>query len=256
MSEHTPSRECGQSQPVAAATAGDFSDELQEVLITGAAGNLGREVLKVFASKGIYTLSAVVRHREQFHRLPEIPHLRKLAVDLTDEYAVAQALEQHYGTHAPHHVLLLAGGFAMGDLNQSNLRVIRQMLALNFESAYHVVRLLLPRMVERGHGRFVFIGSVPGIQPDAARRMIAYALSKGLLVQLAQYINAFAQGTDVGATVLVPHIIDTPDNRRSMPDADFRKWVKPHQLAELMHQLCRGAASHLREPVLRVWPPA
>ncbi|MCS6991930.1 MAG: SDR family NAD(P)-dependent oxidoreductase [Chitinophagales bacterium] len=253
MSPTSSTEECRQTQP-AAFSASEEAAQREEVLITGAAGYLGREVVRWFSSTDCYAITAVVRRHEQFSRVPDASSIRKVAVELTDEQAVAAALQAHYPHQPPDHVLLLAGGFALGDIAQSPQHALRHMMAINFESAYSVVRVLLPAMLQRGSGRFIFMGSVAALEPQTAQRMIAYGLSKSLLIQLAKYINAMAEGTQVAATVLVPHVIDTPDNRRSMPHADFRQWVKPSHLAELMHQLCRGAARGLRQPVLRVWP--
>jgi hypothetical protein len=54
-------------------------------------------------------------------------------------------------------------------------------------------------------------------------------------------------------SVVVPSTIDTPQNRQSMPDADFSKWVKPEDIASIICYHCTEEASALREPVIKVY---
>ena len=82
--------------------------------------------------------------------------------------------------------------------------------------------------------------------------MVAYGLAKSLLFRLAELMNAEARGTNVVTSVIVPGTIDTLPNRKSMPDANFKDWVKPEQLAELICFYSTDAASVVREAVVKV----
>jgi hypothetical protein len=52
---------------------------------------------------------------------------------------------------------------------------------------------------------------------------------------------------------VVPSIIDTPQNRKSMPDAHFENWVKAESIADVIYWYCTDEASILREPVIKVY---
>ncbi|MEO5945606.1 MAG: hypothetical protein ABIP79_02230, partial [Chitinophagaceae bacterium] len=65
-----------------------------------------------------------------------------------------------------------------------------------------------------------------------------YGLSKSLIFRLAELLNEEAKNTDVITCVVIPSTIDTPQNRKSMPDADFSKWVTPEKLADLIYANC------------------
>ena len=83
--------------------------------------------------------------------------------------------------------------------------------------------------------------------------MIAYALSKSLVFKLAEFLNEDAKGKNVTATVVVPSTLDTPLNRKSMPDIDPDIWVKPSTLAEILEFVVNDKSSVLRETVLKVY---
>src|SRR5450755_3006806 len=50
-------------------------------------------------------------------------------------------------------------------------------------------------------------------------------------------------GTGVRANSILPSIIDTPANRRAMPNADFAKWPKPEEIARVILFLCSDEAN-------------
>jgi NAD(P)-dependent dehydrogenase (short-subunit alcohol dehydrogenase family) len=141
----------------------------------------------------------------------------------------------------------------MGKIEATSGDDLKKQLALNFDTAYNVARPVYRHMVANNYGRIVLIGSRPALQPADGKNMIAYAMSKSLLFRLAEYINAESKGKNVTATVIVPSTIDTPPNRKSMPDADPSKWVKPGDLAEIMQFVISDSGSALRETVLKVY---
>ena len=83
--------------------------------------------------------------------------------------------------------------------------------------------------------------------------MVAYGLAKSLIFRLAELMNDEAKGTDVVTSVVVPSTIDTPQNRKSMPDAKFDSWVKPEAIAEIIYFHCSSEGSALREPVIKIY---
>ena len=64
-----------------------------------------------------------------------------------------------------------------------------------------------------------------------SKGMTAYGLSKSLLFRLAELLNEESDGLDIITQVIVPSTIDTPQNRKAMPDADYSKWVKAETIA-------------------------
>ena len=223
------------------------------VIITGATGNLGTAVTKKFLAEG-YTLIATVTSEEAKKDLPQSDKLHAETVNLTDENEtenfVQRSLEQHKRIDA---ALLLVGGFATGAIGATKSSDIKKQLALNFETAYNVARPLFAHMMENGEGRLVFIGSRPALNAAAGKHLIAYGLSKSLLFKLADYLNEEAKGKNVTATVVAPSTIDTPLNRKDMPNANPDNWVKPEALADVLEFVVSEKGAPLRETVLKVY---
>lgn len=225
-------------------------NDSKNILITGATGALGGVVARHFLDKG-HTVIAPVRSPGKETAQPNCHYY---AVDLNDEAATAAFVQQAINSHGPiDAALLLAGGFAMGDLATTESAAIRQQVALNFETAYHVAKPVLAHMQQTGKGRIIFTGARPALEPRSGQHMVAYALSKSLLFGLAEMINAETKGSDIAAAVIVPSTIDTAANRQSMPDADFSNWVHPQSIAETLYFLVSGSGSAVREAVVKLY---
>ncbi len=224
---------------------------MKNAIVTGAAGNLGQAVVKKFLHEGYKVVGTV--HREtsavENHAL-----YRQVVIDLGDEDKVnlfVKSMTEELGTLDA--AVLTVGGFAMGTLeNTSSVDLVKQ-YKLNFETAYHIARPVFLKMMEQGSGRIFFIGSRPGLEVKSGKSMVAYSLAKSLLFRLAELMNEEAGKSDVVVSVVVPSTIDTPDNRNSMPRADFNKWVTPEAIADVIHFYCSGEGRALREPVLKVF---
>lgn len=229
---------------------------MKTIIITGANGNLGSAVTQLFLDKG-YNVLATVANEEGIKEMPEHKNLAVEAIDLTNEEATAAFIEKAIKSNGTiYAALMLVGGFAAGNITATTGSDIKKQIALNFETAYYVARPLLSHMLDNNSGRLIFIGSRPSIKPSDGKKFVAYSLSKSLLFHLAEFINEEAKGTHVTATVIVPSTLDTPANRKSMPDADPSKWVSTENLAQVLDFLCSDTAAPLRETVLKVYNQA
>ncbi len=225
----------------------------QTMLITGATGGLGSVVVPYFLDRGWRVISVV--SEENGKNRPEAPPMLDVqVVDLTDESAVRSLItwliQTYKGIDA---ALLLAGGFVAGGVSGATGNEVKTMFAVNFETAYNVARPLYSHMLGRGKGRIVLMGARPALVPSEGKTAVAYALSKSLLFHLAEVLNADSRGKDVVTHVVVPSTIDTPNNRKSMPGADFGSWVKAEQLAEIFNFICSDGGAPLRDPVWKVY---
>ncbi|MBX7109231.1 MAG: SDR family NAD(P)-dependent oxidoreductase [Chitinophagales bacterium] len=223
------------------------------VIITGANGNLGTAVVSKFLQNG-YQVVATVLHESMLDAFEKNERLEVNAVDLLHEGATADFAASVIARYqSVEGVLMLAGGFAAGDVAKTNGDELIKMYNLNFETAYNIARPMFLHMKEQGYGRLIFVGARPGLDAAAGKSAIAYALSKSMVIRLAELLNADAKGTNVTATVIVPSTIDTLSNRKSMPNANFDDWVKPEAIADVMEMVCSATGDSLRETVLKVY---
>ena len=226
---------------------------VKRILVTGASGNLGRATVGKLLDSG-YEVMAVDLHSPKHNPFDKFPGFSFYHCDLQNEeetrFLVDELIKKH---HSISGALLLAGGFAMGDLESTNFSEIREMTDLNFAAVYNIARILHPHMIKNGYGRMVFVGARPALDPAAGKSMIAYALSKSLLFSFSQILNAASKEKNVVSSVIVPSVIDTPQNRQSMPNAAFEKWVTPESIASILEFICSDKAEPLREPVYKIY---
>lgn len=230
-----------------------MNSNIKTIIITGANGNLGTAVVKKFLNEG-YAVVAVDGKDDHLSFASENKNFEFHSVNLTSEIetdnfvkSVIADREKIYGA------LMLVGGFAMGNVAETNGAAIQKQVMLNFETAYFLTRPLITHMQQNGIGRIVFIGARPAIDSAQGKDLVAYALAKSLLFKLADFINEENKGTNVVASVVVPSTIDTPFNRSSMPDAHAENWVKPEQLAGVLEFICSEKGKPVREAIYKVY---
>ena len=225
---------------------------MKTILITGANGNLGTEVVKNLNDKGFNILATVGRSKPN----PEFQKLTKetRSVNLTNENETQEFVNDMTRLHPNlSAAVLLVGGFAAGGFKVTDSSLIDKQISLNFKTAYFIVRPLLEYFEENGGGQFILIGARPAINANIGKDMLAYALSKAMVMQLAAFINEAGVGKNISATVLLPSSIDTPANRSAMPKANFSKWVKTTHIAETIAFILSEAGENLRNTEIKIY---
>lgn len=222
------------------------------VIITGVSGNLGRAVSKKFIEEG-YKVIGTIRNKQEQKEYNE-KDLEEVELDLLQEENCKKFVVEIITKHKVIDVAVLtAGGFAMGNIATTKTSDIFQQFQLNFETAYNIAHHVFLQMMKQGSGRIFLIGSRQGLDISKGKNALAYGFSKSLLFRLAELLNAEAKGKNVVVSVVVPSTIDTPQNRESMPDADYSTWVSPSQIADTIYFYSSEEGSAVREPVIKVY---
>jgi len=223
------------------------------VFISGATGALGRAVAAHFERQGARL--AVVGSRQAsldaaFSGLGD-DHV-KLAADLTDASAAAAAVaeaEQQLGRIDA--LCAVAGAFHMGEpVHATPAHAWRQMADANVATFVNVARAAVPGMIARKSGKIVTIGSIAALKGGA--QMGAYAASKNALMRLTESMSAELKGHGINVNCVLPSTIDTEENRKAMPKADFSKWVAADDLAAVIGFLCSDAAKPIHGALIPV----
>jgi len=219
------------------------------VLITGAKGGLGSSVTQRFLDAGatvIGTSRSISRDDFSHVNFTAVP------VDFTKSAAVAVAVESIIGRFGKLDVLAhVLGGFAGGQtVADTDDATWEQMRDLNLTSAFYVLRAVIPHLRKSGSGRIVAIGSLTAAEPHAT--LAAYVTFKAALTTLVRTVALENKDSGLTANVVLPGTMDTPANRKSMPGADYSKWVPPENVADLVLWLADGRAGHITGSTISV----
>lgn len=224
---------------------------LKTIIITGSEGNLGQALTKKFIDKGYRVIGTI--HKKGNSNLTDT-NFQEAPLDLLNEENsqnfVSGVIKECREIDV---AVLTAGGFAMGDIAKTKTSDIAKQYQLNFETAYNIARPVFLQMIKQDKGRIFLIGSRQGLDILKGKGAVAYSFSKSLLFRLSEVLNAEAKGKNVVVSVIVPSIIDTPQNRESMPDADHSAWVSPSRIADVIYFYSSDEGSSIREPVIKVY---
>jgi NAD(P)-dependent dehydrogenase (short-subunit alcohol dehydrogenase family) len=225
----------------------------QVAMITGAAGNLGRATAAAFAAAGarLALLDLDKRALEAAHG-PESDTRLPVAADLGSDASVATAVANAHARFGRIHVLCnIAGGFRMGPpVHETPDELWRQMIELNAGSVLRTARAVVPGMLDAGGGKIVSVAAMGGTHGGAL--MAAYSASKGAVIRLTESMAAELRDKGINVNCVLPSTIDTPANRAAMPQADFRKWVAPEAIADVILFLASPAARAVHGAALPV----
>lgn len=226
---------------------------MKTVIVTGASGNLGQAVVKKFLAEGYKVIGTIIPNDPAVLDIDD-PNFEKIVVDLMSEGDAEKFVESVVDkSNTIDAAVLTVGGFGMGSIAETKMADILKQHRLNFQTTYHVARPVFIQMMKQEKGHIFLTGARTGINITNSKGMVAYGLSKSLIFRLAELMNDEAKGHNVVTSVIAPSTIDTPQNRKTMPDADPAKWVKAEDIASLIHLYCTKEASSLREPILKFY---
>ncbi|MBY0503066.1 MAG: SDR family NAD(P)-dependent oxidoreductase [Bryobacteraceae bacterium] len=200
------------------------------VLISGATGGLGTYVTRAFLDAGaeVIGLSRSASKAE----FPDKP-FQLIAANVVTPEAARKLMEEVGEIDSFVH---LAGGFAGGTTVESTpMETLDRMLDTNLRSAFLMMGAVLPGMRMRKTGSILAIGTRAVSEPVAT--LGAYAASKAALVSLIRTVAVENAALGITANVILPGTLDTPANRAANPGADFRGWVPPGDVANLLVHL-------------------
>ena len=215
------------------------------VVITGASGAVGTAVVRALAPHE--TLALLDRRSAPRHELPGAARYAGYAgIDLADDVAADAVFARVRGELGPVRALVhTAGAFTGGtEVKDQSAGALRHMLEANLISAANAVRAVLPDLLAAQDGRIVLFGSAHALRGRAGAS--AYAAAKAGLLRFAEALGEEVNGHGVSVVVLLPTIIDTPENRAAMPGARVADWVTPEQIAATVAFLVGPGAAGIR----------
>jgi NAD(P)-dependent dehydrogenase (short-subunit alcohol dehydrogenase family) len=218
------------------------------VVLTGAAGNLGRAVASAFADIGASLALLDVKPGG----IQDSARQVFVQTDLLDAQSVQAAADQVLQRFGRIDVLCnLAGGFRMGPpVHETSAQDWDFLFDLNARTLLHTAKAMVPAMLKGGGGKIVNVAAYAAQKGSA--RMGAYAASKSAVIRLTETMAAELREHNVNVNCVLPTILDTPQNRADMPQADPRRWVAPADLAQVIVFLASDAARAIHGAALPV----
>jgi NAD(P)-dependent dehydrogenase (short-subunit alcohol dehydrogenase family) len=125
------------------------------------------------------------------------------------------------------------------------------MFDLNLNSVFHILRATIPALRLTGDGRIIAIGSRAALEPGAG--VGAYSASKAAMVSMIRTVALENKDAGLRANVILPGTMDTPANRKAIPNADVSKWVRPAAVANLITWLAGDAGKDINGAVIPVY---
>ena len=209
------------------------------ILVTGAAGVLGQAVIATLVARGEMVAAVDLA--------PAVPPAgQRLSVggtDLADATAGAALIAQLPGTSGAGSLTGLvnvAGGFLWETVAEGGWASWERMYRINVQTAFEATRLALPAL-RASRGAIVNVSAAATARAGAG--MGAYTAAKSAVSRLTEALAAEELANGVRVNAVMPSVIDTPANRRDMPDADPGRWVTPTEIAEVVAFLLSPAAS-------------
>lgn len=220
------------------------------VLITGANGGLGTYVTRAFLGAGATVIGSSRKIQPSEFNGPNFTALPAEISTRQDAKVLVDQVVARFGKLdvLAHTVGGFAGGQSIADTDDATFQ---RMLDLNLNSVFHMLRAAIPVLRKTGEGRIIAIGSRAALEPGAG--VGAYSASKAAMVSLIR--TAALENKDAGLTanVILPGTMDTPANRKAMPNADFSKWVRPATVASLVTWLASDAGKDVNGAVIPVY---
>ena len=223
------------------------------VLVTGAAGNLGRAIAAAFVARGA-NLVLVDRQRESLVAAFGAESERRLfaPADLLDQAEVEAVVRRAVERFRRIDVLCnIAGGFRMGEpVHQTSDKNWNFLFDINVRTLLHAVRAVVPQMIDGGGGKIVNVGAFAAQKGVA--HMGAYTAAKGAVIRITEAMAAELRAKNINVNCVLPTIIDTTENRAAMPAADESRWVAPADLANVIVFLASDDARALHGAAIPV----
>jgi NAD(P)-dependent dehydrogenase (short-subunit alcohol dehydrogenase family) len=207
-------------------------------LVTGANGGLGTHVTKALLDAGFTVVGLAPKIQQSDFNHPNFTALAASIDSLAAAKKAADSVVTRFGKID--FLAHLVGGFAGGQtISDTDDATFQRMFDMNLNSAFHMLRAVIPHMRKAGAGRIIAIGS--RAVEDPGPTVGAYSASKAALVSLMRTVALENKDAGITANVILPGTIDTPANRKAMPSTDASTWVLPVSVASLIVWLAGDA---------------
>ena len=204
-----------------------------KALVTGGTGALGSDVARVLRAAGydVHVSAPNTASVATFSMTPDTQGITAHAADLSDGDDTKRLMD---AVGAPLGALVVtAGGFLGGTIGSLSADDVDRLLSLNLKTALHTLRQAYPMLKGHGHGASVVLVSARGAVTGGPGSAL-YSATKAAVLNLAFSLCQEWLDDAITVNAILPSTMDTPANRRDMPDADFSRWPTTREVAEVV----------------------
>jgi NAD(P)-dependent dehydrogenase (short-subunit alcohol dehydrogenase family) len=224
-------------------------------LVTGGNGNLGEAVARLLLKSG-YEVHVTVhdeRTRASFAYGLMKEGLNVHVADLTKP-ADCERLAGEIGGHLEA-LVATVGGFVAGPFAEVDPAAIDQQFELNLKSTMLTLRYAYPLLKASPNGAsVVMVANRPAL--TTGPNVATTSAMKAAVVHLTRSLCAEWAESNITVNTIAPSVMDTPQNRRAMPDKDPSKWPTPLEVAEVIQFLLSDTGAIISGAVLPVYGKA
>lgn len=211
----------------------DFSNRI--VLVTGGTGALGSSITKAFVESNATVISSYIHEKEEIliQKSENKSSIQLIKSDITKEEVerLVSIVMDKYG-HIDILVNVVGGYIGAKSIVELDEKEWDLMMTMNLKSAFLISKHVTRHMISSKYGKIIHISSKKGLHAEGSDS--AYAVSKSGLIRLVESLSEETKESNINVNCIMPIIIDTQANRKAMPNADFNKWVKPDDLANVV----------------------
>jgi NAD(P)-dependent dehydrogenase (short-subunit alcohol dehydrogenase family) len=227
-------------------------------VVTGGTGGLGQSVVRQLLEE---QATVIVTHMGNQRSRSFVELIQKTSsvlhdevVDVTSEKNVAELVDRIKEKFGNVDILCnLVGGVGKKQfIEEISLEEWNRLFTLNLTSCFLMMRSVLPLMKEKVWGRIVNITAMPAIHPEAKRG--GYGVAKSAVITLTKTAaEEVKEYHNITVNAIAPSIILTEENKRWGTEEDFKKWVTPEQIAEMIVFLCSDSGAAMNGQVIQMY---
>ncbi|KAL1024017.1 hypothetical protein UPYG_G00050350 [Umbra pygmaea] len=210
--------------------------EAHRVIVYGGKGALGAKCVQYFTSKNWWVACIDLAANEE----ASVNILVKPTDSFTEQAEqVTMEVSSMLGDQKVDAILCVAGGWAGGSakakaLYKNSDLMWKQSVWTSTISSHLATKHLREGGLLTLSGAYAALTGTPG--------MLGYGMAKAAVHQLCQSLAGPNSGLpqNTAAIAVLPITLDTPMNRKFMPDADISSWTPLEYVAEMFYGWCTG----------------
>jgi NAD(P)-dependent dehydrogenase (short-subunit alcohol dehydrogenase family) len=185
--------------------------EGQVGVVTGAASGLGLVIAQQLLKEGAQVAVLDQNQIQLAHHFSRERNSIQFVIDLTDESAVQQSVDQVLNAFGQIDILINCAGIT-GITNVKSHQVdsknLQSVFEVNFMSSFYTSKAVLPAMLAKQYGRILHIASIAGKEGNAG--MLAYSASKAALIGMTKVQGKEYAEAGITINAMAPAVIQTP----------------------------------------------